>query len=341
LPSHEGVASQLLVLLRCFTDIRPHWLYASQGWCAIRCDWTSVACQGPLSIGGIVAVRGWPYHESGRLVDWIGVRCMIRATPEDFVRPAADALAQIMLQCASDDPSLVRRSRGHGKSAQIQAKLLPAVQRETGSPFTLLSNSDRATRQYLEDLASIAGASAERADDVLLQARRRANRAVWAFASVAAVRVVVGAAGVVSSRSGNETGGRIPEIAGEVRSLGAQQQLTNHQLADMRSDVTGEHEAVAAVQQTVTPARPDSESASRDGAAGGRSSATSAHRYGSGQSCTASQLFVFCLAATDAARAANNLFVALAATHTASGVRSASTARDNTSILMLIENLAS
>ena len=289
-------------------------------------------------------MRGWPYHESGRLVDWIGVRCMIRAKPDDFVRPAADALAQIMLQCASDDPSLVRRSRGHAKSAQIQAKLLPAVQPETGSPFTLLSNSDRATRQYLEDLVSIAVASAERADDGLLQAkatRWTANRAVWAFASVAAVGVVVGAAGVVSSRSGNETGGRIPEIAGEVRSLGAQQQLTNHQLADVRSDVTGEHEAVAAVQQTVTPARPDSESASRDGAAGGRSSATSAHRYGAGQSCTASQLFVFCLAATDAARAANNLFVALAATHTASGVRSASTARDNTSILMLIENLAS
>jgi hypothetical protein len=185
---------------------------------------------------------------------------MIRAKPDDFVRLPADALAQLMLQCASDDPTLVKRSRSPAKSVQVQTKLPSAAQDESRSPLTLLSNSDRATKQYLEDLVSIAVASAERADDVLNQAnatRRRANRAVWAFASVAAVGVVVGSVGLVSSRSGNATDGKLTEIASEVRSLGAQQELTNHQLAVVRSDVSDEHEATAAIQDAATPARPD------------------------------------------------------------------------------------
>jgi hypothetical protein len=185
---------------------------------------------------------------------------MMRAKPDDFVRLPADALAQIMLQCASDDPTLVKRSRGPAKSVQVQAKLPSPAQHDPGSPLTLRSNSDRATKQYLEDLVSIAVASAERADDVLNQAnatRRKANRAVWAFASVAAVGVVVGTAGIVSSRSGNATDGRLTEIASEVRSLGAQQELTNHQLAVVQSDVSDAHEAAAAVQEAATPARPD------------------------------------------------------------------------------------
>jgi hypothetical protein len=168
-----------------------------------------------------------------------------------------------MLQRASGDPTLVKRSRSQAKSVQLQTKLLPAEQHESGSPLTLLFNSDLATRQYLEDLVSIAVASAERADDVLNLANatgRKANRAMWAFASVATVGVVVAAVGVVSSRSGNATGGRLTEIAGEVRSLGAQQELTSHQLAAVRSDVTDEHEAVEAIQQTATPPRLDAAS---------------------------------------------------------------------------------
>jgi hypothetical protein len=231
-----------------------------KGWCAIRCDWTPAACHGSLPSGGIVRGARLAYYESGRLPDWIGVRCMIRAKPDDFVRLPADALAQIMLQCASDDPTLVRRSRSPAKSVQVQTKLPSTAQHESGSPLTLLSNSDRATKQYLEDLVSIAVASAERADDVLNQAnatRRKANRAVWAFASVAAVGVVVGTVGVVSSRLGNATDGKLTEIASEVRSLGAQQELTNHQLTVVQSDVSDVHEAAAAIQEAATPARPD------------------------------------------------------------------------------------
>ena len=185
---------------------------------------------------------------------------MIRAKPDDFVRLPADALAQILLQCASDDPTLVKRSRSPAKSVQVQTQLPSAAQHESGSPLTLLSNSDRATKQYLEDLVSIAVASAERDDDVLNQAnatRRKASRAVWAFASVAAVGVVVGSIGIVSSRSSNATDGKLTEIASEVRSLGAQQELTKDQLAVVRPDVSDAHEAAAAIQEAATLAQPD------------------------------------------------------------------------------------
>ena len=274
---------------------------------------------------------------------------MIRAKPDDFVRLPADALAQIMLQCASDDPTLVKRSRSPAKSVQVHTKLPPAAQHESGSPLTLLSNSDRATKQYLEDLVSIAVASAERADDVLNQAnatRRKANRAVWAFASVAAVGVVVGSVGIVSSRSGNATDGKLTEIASEVRSLGAQQELTNHQLAVVRSDVADEHEAAAAIQEAATPARPDTATSKAETepqvAAVPQSQPNVTAPVSPVQQATYSSsvwpqrsrpeqptTYSGALAATYAVSAADHLFITLAATHTASLVRSASAAADS------------
>jgi hypothetical protein len=55
-------------------------------------------------------VRGWPYHESGRLVDWIGVRCMIRVKPDDSVRPPADALQQTVTPARPDSASAQART---------------------------------------------------------------------------------------------------------------------------------------------------------------------------------------------------------------------------------------
>jgi hypothetical protein len=38
---------------------------------------------------------------------------MIRAEPDDFVRPPANVVAQLVLQCTRDDPTAIKRSRGH------------------------------------------------------------------------------------------------------------------------------------------------------------------------------------------------------------------------------------
>jgi len=128
----------------------------------------------------------------------------------------------------------------------------------------LLSTSDQATKQHLEDLVSIAVASAERADNVLQEAnvtRQRATRAIWACGSIAVVGIILAAAGVVSSRPDTLADSRVTQIAGEVRALGEKQQLASHQLADIRSQVADERMAAAstlpATEQTTTSARSD------------------------------------------------------------------------------------
>jgi hypothetical protein len=184
---------------------------------------------------------------------------MIESKPGDLVRPPANAVAQLVLQCTRDDPTLIKRSRGHARTVQIQGKRLPVTRPEPGSPLMLLSNADPATRQYLEDLVSIAVASSERADDVLreaYEARQQAKRATWAFASIAAIGVMAGVAGVIGKYHGYAVDNRLSEIVGEVRSLGEQQQQASQQLAAVRSDIAEVHQAAAAPQPTAE-ARPE------------------------------------------------------------------------------------
>jgi hypothetical protein len=183
---------------------------------------------------------------------------MIRATPDDAVRPPANVVAQLVLQCTRDDPTLVKRSRGHTRTEQTQAiqspvTRPPVTRAEPRPPPILLSDADPATKQYFEDLVSIAVASSERADDLLREAHeasRKATHATWAFASIAAVSVVVGVAGMIGSHHGNAADTRLTEIAGGVKSLGQQQQQASQQLAAVRSEITDERPATVAVQQT-------------------------------------------------------------------------------------------
>src|SRR5580698_5890623 len=120
---------------------------------------------------------------------------MIRAKPDDIARPPADVVAQLLLQCTRDDPTLVKRTRGLARKAQTQAIQSPVMRPELKSPSIVLANADPAAKQYFEDLVSIAVASSERADDLLREAyaaNRKATYATWAFASIAAVSVAMG-----------------------------------------------------------------------------------------------------------------------------------------------------
>lgn len=184
---------------------------------------------------------------------------MIRARPDDVARPPANVVAQLLLQCTRDDPTLVKRSRGQTRTAQTQAIQSPVMRPELGSPSILLASADPAAKQYFEDLVSIAIASSERADDLLraaYEANRKAAHATWAFASIAAVSVAVGlaagAAGMVGSHQGNATDNRLIEIAGEVKSLGQQQQQASRQLAAVRSEIADAHPAADDHPNTVT-----------------------------------------------------------------------------------------
>jgi hypothetical protein len=187
---------------------------------------------------------------------------MFRARPDDVARPPASVVAQLMLQCTRDDPTLVKRSRGHTRTAQTpavqtQAMLSPVTRPELRPSPMLLSNGDLATKQYFEDLVSIAVTSSERADDLLREANkasRKATYAAWAFASIAAVSVAAGAAGMIASHHGSATDNRLTEIAGEVKSLGRQQQQASRQLAAVRSEIADGHPATVTAQQTTDPA---------------------------------------------------------------------------------------
>ena len=132
----------------------------------------------------------------------------------------------------------------------------------------LLANADPAAKQYFEDLVSIAVASSERADDLLREAyaaNRKATYATWAFASIAAVSVAVGlaagAVGMIGSHQGNATDNRLTEIAGEVKSLGQQQQQASRQLSAVRSEIADDHPVAVPVQQTADTAPADTQGA--------------------------------------------------------------------------------
>lgn len=189
---------------------------------------------------------------------------MIRAKPDDIARPSADVVAQLLLQCTRDDPTLVKRTRGLARTVQTQAVQAPVMRPELRSPSIVLANADPAAKQYFEDLVSIAVASSERADDLLREAyaaNRKATYATWAFASIAAVTVAVGlaagAAGMIGNHHGTASDSRLAEISGEVRSLGQQQQQASQQLAAVRSEIVNRHSDTDTVQQVANAASTD------------------------------------------------------------------------------------
>jgi hypothetical protein len=190
---------------------------------------------------------------------------MTRDEPDGFVRPEVDALAHILLQYARDDISLVRRTRRPAKSVRLTETQPQAVLQHDAPALTLLSpNTDPASRQYLEDLVSIAVASAERADSVLLEAhatRAKAVRAICTFSSIAAAGMALGVFGMVGFHSGRATDQKLVEIAGRVQSLDQQQESATHQLAAVRSEVADQRKAVTEIQQAASPAQPDASDA--------------------------------------------------------------------------------
>jgi hypothetical protein len=182
---------------------------------------------------------------------------MTRAEPDDdFVRPPVDALAQLILEDALEDLSLVKRTRGPGKNIRVAAASPGPVRQQSVSALCLLSDTDVASKQYLEDLVSIAIASAERADSVLVKANATHARTVRAICGLALVAVVgtagvVGMAGLPGARG---TGQQLVAVAGQIQSLDQQQQLANHRLEAVKSEVDDQRKAVTETQHVSPPA---------------------------------------------------------------------------------------
>jgi hypothetical protein len=185
---------------------------------------------------------------------------MTRAEPDDFVRPPVDAVAQLILQDALDDLSLVKRTRGSANLPQINKAQQPTVRQQDGLPLPLGGDTDSANKQYLEDLVSIALTSAERADIMLMQVNAthaKAMRIAGVFAAIATVGVAAGVFGIIASGGDPATDRKVAEVTGQIQSLEQQQQSANHLLADVKSEVAGQREAITTIQQTASSTQTD------------------------------------------------------------------------------------
>ncbi len=185
---------------------------------------------------------------------------MTRAEPDDVVRPPVDAVAHLILQDALDDLSLVKRTRGSANLPQINKAQPPTVKQKDGLPLTLAGDSDSADKRYMEDLLSIALTSAERADVMLMQANAthaKVMRIAGVFAAIATIGAAAGVLGMIASGGDPATDLKVAAVAGQLQSLEQQQQSANHLLADVKSEVAGQREAITTIQQSASPTQMD------------------------------------------------------------------------------------
>src|SRR5579859_8156130 len=100
----------------------------------------------------------------------IGVTLMDGTTAGE--PPDADIcmLARLILDAADEDASLITRSQRGGRDATVHRHAIPASRGEPHLPLALESRVDLAARRRLEELVSIAVASAQEAEDAVQQA---------------------------------------------------------------------------------------------------------------------------------------------------------------------------
>lgn len=177
---------------------------------------------------------------------------MTRSEPDDFVQPPVDAVAQVILQDAINDLALVKRTRGAGKGMRATTVSPLSLREQSVSALCLLSNSDLANKRYLEDLVSIAIASAERADNVLVKANAthvRTVRAICGVASVAAVGIAAGVLAMSGHSGARATDEKLVAVASQIRSLDQRQHAANHKLDAVASAVDDQRQAVTEIQR--------------------------------------------------------------------------------------------
>ena len=152
--------------------------------------------------------------------------------------PHADIgmLAQFMLDAAREDASLVTRAHGGGRDAPVYRHAIPASREEPHLSLALESRAELAARQHLEDLVSIAVASAQQADDALqraCQASTRAKRGIWGCTSIGAILVLVGIAGIPNHSPYYGSDRELAAKAGDGLSVAEPQRHASGQLSEI------------------------------------------------------------------------------------------------------------
>jgi hypothetical protein len=162
-----------------------------------------------------------------------------------------ERLAQLLLQQAQADTALPRRTPANDDALHAsfvddmfnRIEALPELQRESEAirrePYLsppVVRAAEVASNEDLEELVSIALASAQDAEDVsreAAEASRKARRGMFVAVGVAALGIVIATAGTISARLFSADTSQMADIAKEVRALDALQHHIDSQLAEM------------------------------------------------------------------------------------------------------------
>jgi hypothetical protein len=176
----------------------------------------------------------WGSEPPGRSPLSVGATYMVQMTPDEPPQHSAAELARLLTDAALANPTLLNRGQAlrATRLSQHTAALAPTMP----SPAPLHSRSD--TDEYLEQLASIAVSSAQRAEDALQSIGRNgkaSRRTIATVTGIGALGVLVGIVGVADKRLTDQADARVTQVVGEVRILADMQQQTSGQVALLRA----------------------------------------------------------------------------------------------------------
>jgi hypothetical protein len=164
-----------------------------------------------------------------------------------------ERLAQLLLQHAQADTALPRRPPANDDAQHAtfvddmfnRIEGLPELRRESEAmrrePYVsppVLPAAEVASNEDLEELVSIALASAQDAEDVsreAAEASRKARRGMFVAVGVAALGIVIATAGTISARLFSADTSQMADIAKQVQALGDLQHHIDGQLAEMHA----------------------------------------------------------------------------------------------------------
>lgn len=144
---------------------------------------------------------------------------MVHMTPGDPPKLPVEQLAQFLLGCAREDPTLLARSNLGPSPGQFErARLPPRLATEKVVPIQLQPAGSK-TEQDVEQLVSIAVACARRAEDALQHARDvslSARRRMSMVAAITATGILAASAALVLDRFGGVADAKVANAAGVV-----------------------------------------------------------------------------------------------------------------------------
>jgi len=182
---------------------------------------------------------------------------------DDAQRHPVEGLARLLLQHAREDPTLLARSQiGAVPDVWPEPRPLPRpalapAPTRAANAAPLRVEAAGPERRELEQLVSMAVASAHRAEDACRQAQevgwmaRRRMTAVAAIAAVAALTIVGGAGSVMVYR--NDKQAELGAVVSAVHDVSALQQQTAAQLAAIGLDVAALRDQAATLPASSTP----------------------------------------------------------------------------------------